>query len=114
MPDLSTMVDLNDTGRTLAKLDNGDFYGVELASVWRGPRCIGTEIVASSGPLHYTDVGLENWSDLGRLPTLVFKHLRDMEMYDEDAEWLQEQESWGALSYPLGYAAATIDALLCK
>ena len=32
-------------------------------------------------------------------------------LLDSDAEWLNEQESCGALSYPLGYAAATIDRL---
>ncbi len=104
-------IDYDDTGRTIAKHENGDVYAVELASVWDGDRCIGTQIVAADGPLHYSDVGLEGWADLGRFPTRVFECIRDLLLLDDDAEWLNEQESWGALTYPLGYAAATIDRL---
>lgn len=104
-------IDYDDTGRTLARHQSGDMYVVELASVWEGDRCVGTQIVASDGPLHHSDLGIEGWADLGRFPTRVFECIRDMLLLDSDAEWLNEQESCGALSYPLGYVAATIHRL---
>jgi len=111
---MSRTVDYSDTGRTIAKHQNGDIYAVELASVWDNDRCVDTEIIASSGPLHYSDVGLDGWEELGRYPTRVFEHIRDAPLDDLDAEWLNEQESYGALNYPLGYAATTTEALRCK
>ena len=107
-------INYDDTGRTIARLDDGDIYAVELASVWEGDRCVGTVIIASSGPLHCSEVGLKSWAEMGSHPSTVFHSLRNMELWDDDVDWLQEQESFGSLTYPLGYAAATIDALLCK
>lgn len=103
-----TRIDRSDSKRALVvHAPDGERYIVEYCSLWnRGDDCVGTRIVAATGPIHYRDLGNDG-GPIQATPELfdlidhyLIDHYPGLEA--TDAEWLQAEEDAGRLAYPIG------------
>lgn len=97
---MALTIDRSDSKRALAHHVSGDEYVVTLASVWDGAECVGSRIVAVTGPVSRRDLGIaEDATDAAVLDAVA---AADVNPDDEDGEWLAAEEDAGRVSYPYG------------
>lgn len=97
---MAMTIDTTDTSRALVRhAASGELYVTETASVWDGEKCVGGKIILGVGPIAARDLGIEG--PIQPSPEL-FDAIDDVEMSDEDVDWLNTEDEAGRLLYVIG------------